>query len=302
VTVDFNTGWNGFTTRPAEAQDVKAVRMLLADARQWTTTIVAVDRQHGLLIGAAAMTASCRNEPFKGPGVALEVVAPCRRRGVAKCLLAQLEAAARHTFDADGLYASQRVDQDSAKMQGWRWLGFQAADTVEEHVLPIDQFEPRLGPLVDRMRARGRIPASARIVPLYQANAAAVLQLHLDQMGGDRGDLYRKLRGKGAGAFHPRYSRVLLIDNAVKGCVLAHRASKHTAQVDAVIVEPALRGGWANAWLKLEASRRALLLGIREFSFTSFSHYSDTRSFTDKLGGTTIRKSVLMVRPLASPN
>jgi hypothetical protein len=276
--------------------------MLLADPRQWATAIVALDRQHQLIIGAAAMTASCRNEPIKGPGVALEVIAPCRRRGVATCLLAQLEAAARHTFEADGLYAARRVDQDSVEMQGWQWLGFHIVDTVEEHVLPIDQFEPRLGPLVDRMRIRGRIPASARIVPLYQANPAAVLQLHLDQMGGDRGELYRKLRGKGAGAFHPRYSRVLLIDNAVKGCVLAHRASKHRAQVDAVIVEPELRGGWANAWLKLEASRRALALGIREFTFTTFSHYGDTRSFTDKLGGTTIRRSVLMVRPLAPPN
>jgi hypothetical protein len=121
-------------------------------------------------------------------------------------------------------------------------------------------------------------------------------------MGGDRGELYRKLRGKGAGAFHPRYSRVLLIDNVVMGCVLGHRISKHTYQVDAVIVEPSLRGGWANAWLKLEASRRALLLGIREFTFTTFSHYGDTRSFTDKLGGTTIRQSVLMARPLAPPN
>jgi hypothetical protein len=276
--------------------------MLLADARQWETTIVAVDCQHQFIIGAASMTLSCRKEPIKGPGVDLEVVEPCRRRGVATCLLAQLELAARHTFEADGLYAAQRVDQDSAEILGWRWLGFQAADTVEEHVLPIDQFEPRLGPLVDRMRARGRIPATARIVPLYQANPAAVLQLHLDQMGGDRGELYRKLLGKGVGAFHPRYSRVLLIDNEVNGCVLAHRASRHTAQVDAVIVKSALRGGWANAWLKLEASRRALLLGIREFTFTSFSHYDDTRSFTDKLGGTTIRKSFLMVRPLASPN
>jgi N-acetylglutamate synthase-like GNAT family acetyltransferase len=276
--------------------------MLLSELRQWAAIFVAIDCQQQLIIGAAAMTSSCRSEPIRGPGVALEVIEPCRRRGVAKCLLAQLEKAARQTFDAKGLYAAKRVDEDSAEMHRWRWLGFQATDMVEDHVLPIEQFESRLGPLVDRMRAKGRIPTNARIVPLYQANPAAVLQLHLDQMGGDRRELYRKLRGKGSSAFHPRYSRVLLIDDIVKGCVLAHRASKRAAQVDAVIVEPVLRGGWANAWLKLEASRRALVLGIREFTFTSFSHYTDTRSFTEKLGGTTVRKSVLLVRPFALPD
>jgi N-acetylglutamate synthase-like GNAT family acetyltransferase len=270
--------------------------MLLPEVRNAAMSIIATGSKPELVIGAAAMTQSCRTQPLKGPGVAIEVIAPCRRQGVGTRLLAGLEAAARQVSAADALYAAARVDEDTAKMQSWQWLGFSAVDSVEEHVLPIEQFEPRLGPLVERLRIKGRIPATAEIVPLYRANAAAVMRLHLDQMGGDRGDLYRKLRSKGAGAFHPRYSRVLLIDNVVKGCVLAHRASKDVAHVDAVIVDPALRGGWANAWLKLEASRRALLLGIKDFKFTSFSHYADTRRFTEKLGGVTVRKSVLMMR------
>src|SRR4051812_3800726 len=273
--------------------------MLLPELRNPGIALVAISCQHELVIGAAAMTQTCRTQPQKGPGVAVEVIEPCRRRGIATSLLAGLEEAARQAFAADALYAARRVDEGTAEMQGCLWLGFTVADMVEEHVLPIEQFEPRLAPLVDRMRAKGRIPENAEIIPFYRANAAAVLQLHLDQMGGDRRELYRKLRGKGAGAFHPRYSRVLLIDNVVKGCVLAHRASRTAARVDAVIVDPALRGGWANAWLKLEASRRALLLGIKEFTFTSFSHYFDTRSFNEKLGGVTVRKSALMMRPIA---
>ena len=85
-------------------------------------------------------------------------------------------------------------------MQGWQWLGFQPSEKVEDHELPTAQFESELGPLIDRMRAKGRIPTDARIIPLYEANAAAVLQLHLDQLGGDRAELYRKIRGQGAGA------------------------------------------------------------------------------------------------------
>jgi hypothetical protein len=166
-------------------------------------------------------------------------------------------------------------------------------------VLPVAQFESRLGPLVDRLRAKGRIPSTARIIPLYQANPAAVLQLHLDQMGGDRAELYRKIRGKGLGAFHPRYSRVLLVDDKVKGCILAHRAAADIAAVDANIVDPSVRGGWANIWLKLEATRGAVRLRIKSFQFTTFDHYSDTRSFTEQLGGETTRTTCLMVWPIA---
>ena len=274
--------------------------MLLPELRHGAEHFVAVDGQHQLVIGAAAATRSCRTQPLTGPGVALAVIEPCRRQGIATGLLTHLENAAQQTFDASALYAAKRVEQDSAEMQGWQWLGFTPVDTVEEHVLPIEQFELRLGPLVDRMRAKGRIPPNARIVPLYQADAAAVLQFHLDQMGGDRGVLYRKLRGKGPDAFLPRQSRVLLIDNKVKGCLLAHRTAKHTIQIDANIVEPRLRGGWANAWLKLDAFHSGRLLNLKEFTFTTFEHYTDTRSFNEKLGGTTIHKSVLMVRRFAS--
>ena len=183
-------------------------------------------------------------------------------------------------------------------MRGWTWLGFAACETVEQHTLPLTQFESQLAPLVDRMRERRRIPAHAQIIPLYHANLPAVLRLHLDNMGGDRGQLYRKLRGQGVGAFHPRYSRVLAVDGKIKGCILAHRRDRDTAIVDADIIDPSIRGGWANVWLKLEATRGAISLGIKNFQFTSFDHYVDTRSFTKKLGGETTDVSVLMYRPI----
>jgi N-acetylglutamate synthase-like GNAT family acetyltransferase len=258
---------------------------------------VAVDGEKQLVVGAAAATRSCRQQPLPGPGVALGVIEPCRRHGIARSLLSHL-ARASQAAGAKALYAATRVEQGSDAMRGWERLGFAPVEFVEEHILPIDHIEQRLRPLVDRMRAQGRIPLGARVVPLYQANTAAVLKLHLDQMGGDRSELDRKLRGQGPGAYLWRHSRVLLIDEQVKGCLLAHRAGKETIVVDANIVEPTLRGGWANAWLKFEAFRGAPP-GVTQFRFTSFDHYTDTRSFTKKLGGTTMRTTMLMMRPLA---
>lgn len=282
----------------ARVQDGKALRMLLPQLRGGEACFVATNGDGQHVVAAGAMTRSCRTQPQSGPGIAIEVIAPSRRQGIGTALLTQLENAARHLFDARALYAASRVEQGSEAMKGWEWLGFEPIEKVEEHELPTAGFETELGPLLDRMRSKGRIPADANIIPLYEANAAGVLQLHLDQMGGDRRELYRKIRGQGAGAFHPRYSRVLLIDGRVKGCILAHRAAAEVAAVDANILDPSVRGGWANVWLKLEATRGAIRLGIKAFRFTTFDHYSDTRRFTERLGGVTTRTTYLMYRPI----
>lgn len=258
---------------------------------------VALDGTHGLVIGAAAFTHSRRVQPLLGPGVMVHVIEPCRRRGVGRSLCDALMAAAS-SLGSRAIYAAQRCEFGGAAIAGWRQLGFQVCETVEEHELPLAGFGPRLAPLVARMQQQGRIPVDARIVPLHAADRKQVLQLHLDHLGGDRESLYRKLRGDGAGAFHPRYSRVLMVGEQIAGCILAHRKSRHVAAVDAVIVAPAFRHGWANAWLKLEATQGALSLGITHFHYTTFDHYDDTRFFTAKLGGVTTTRWALMYRPL----
>jgi hypothetical protein len=196
------------------------------------------------------------------------------------------------------LYAVQKADTSGEEAREWSWLGFSPCETVEYHELPLDQFEPRLAPLCERLRKQGRIPTSAKIVPLYEADLEAVMRLHLAQLGGDAASIIRRLCGEGADAFSARYSRVLLVDGSVMGFILAHRVSRDVAHVDANVVEPSLRGGWANIWLKLEATRGAMSIGITKFVFTTFDHYGDTRSFTEKLQGITVRTTVLMYRPI----
>jgi hypothetical protein len=166
--------------------------------------------------------------------------------------------------------------------------------------LPLDQFEPRLAPLYERMRKQGRIPESAQIIPLYEADFEAVTRLHLALLGGDAATLMRRIRGEGSDAFSAQYSRVLLIDGRVSGFILGHRTSREVIHVDANVLEPTVWGGWANIWLKLEATRGAISIGVKTFVFTTFDHYADTRSFTEKLQGVTARTMVLMYRPIAA--
>jgi GNAT superfamily N-acetyltransferase len=295
VTLSFNIGLSGFAIRQATPIDQTACCMLLGEIPAQSDRFVAVDGAHGLVVGAAVAAHALRASPLAGPGIAVHVIEPCRRQGIATALIEALAANAR-TRHAMALYSVQRVEYGGDKFHAWQRLGFDVCETVEQHELPLDQFVPRLGPLVKRLRQRGRIPREARIVPLYAADPAAVLQLHLDHMGGDRVALNERIRGVGPGAFHPRYSRVLLIGERVAGCILGHRKSRYVMAVDATILIPEVRGGWANAWLKLEATNGALSLGITHFHFTTFDHYADTRRFTRQLGGVTASRWALMYR------
>jgi GNAT superfamily N-acetyltransferase len=300
VATTFDIAKSGFAVRAAMPADAKACRMLLPAMAGDSPAVVAVDGKRGLVVGAAAIGRTQRPRPLIGPGAMIHVIPPCRRHGIGRALCETLVQLARRQ-GAQAVYAAQRVEAGGEEMRCWQALGFKECETVLEHELPLAQFAPRLAPLVARLRELGRIPADARIVPLYAADRVQVLQLHLDEMGGDRASLYQKLLGRGPGAYHPRYSRVLLVGERTAGCILAHRKSRYVAAVDANIVIPELRGDWANAWLKLEAAQGAMSLGVTHFHFTSFDQYEDTRAFSKKLGGAATRHWVLMMRALAEP-
>ena len=270
--------------------------MLLPGMPGDVLSFVAVDDQQHV-IGAVSATRTFRRRPPVGPGIGVHVIAPCRRNGIGRKLIDELAKVVRQ-LGAAALYAAARVEPESESMRGWQWLGFEAAETVESHTLQLDRLENSLAPLLDRLRKRGRVPASAQIIPLYRADLHAVLQLHLHYLGGDSNDLARRLRGEEVNAFLPQQSQVLLIDGKVKGCILGRRKDAQTVIVDANIIDRGVRGTWANLWLRLETARGVRHLGIRNIEFTTFDHYADTRSITEKLGGVTKVESVLMYRPI----
>jgi hypothetical protein len=290
-----------YSIREAVAEDAKAVRMLLPrPAEAMDSCVVAVSGSPPRVVAAGGITISQRLEPLIGPGIALHVIVTHRRRGIARGLLEQLTARAIER-SAQAVYAVQKVDVNSEGFRAWSALGFSPCEKVIHHELPLEEFELQLAPLLKRMQQRGKIPTSARIIPLYEANAADVIELHLKEMGGDYASLAMRIRGEVPDSFSARYSRVLLVDDHVVGFILGHRVSVDTVHVDANVLSPEVRGGWANVLLKLEATRGALKWGIKKFEFTTFDHYVDTRSFTEKLRGVTVRTTALMYRPLLAP-
>lgn len=283
----------GYSIRPASAADAKAFRMLLPAVADAPVRLVAVSEPEGLVVGAGAITRSMRAKPPIGPGVAVHVIPPLRRRGMGSALLKQLKHQAAGST-AEAFYAMQKVEAGTDEELGWRWLGFKPLETVVYHELPLDAIESRLAPLYEWMREKEAIPDNAKIIPLCDSDRDSVADLHVAVLGGSRSLLLAKMRGEGLGAYHPLYSRVLMLGSEVKGCILAHRESKEVAVVDANVLDPEVRGGWANLWLKLEATRNALGLGIERFVYSTFDHYADTRAFSEMLGGVETRRMLLM--------
>jgi GNAT superfamily N-acetyltransferase len=298
LTVDFDISASGFVVRAARPIDAKACRMLLPSFAPDADYLVALDGARGLVIGAAGLTHSHRPTSLAGPGVMIHVIEPCRGHGVGRALCDALAAAAR-AGGAKALYSARRAELESSEMHGWNWLGFSVCETVEEHQVPVAEIVLRLKPLVEGVRSRGWIPPEARIVPLYAADREKVLQLHLDELGGEPTSLGPRLRGQGPDAFHLRFSRVLLLGERVVGCILGHSLARGSAAVDAVIVRPELRDGWANAWLRLEAAQGALTQDITHLTFTTFDQYADTRSFARRLRGIVTQRWALMHRRLS---
>ena len=290
-----------YVVRPVAAADARAFRMLLPEVVARAAGWVAISTKDRRIVGAAALLVAQRGKSPTGPGAALHVIEPCRRQGIGRLLLREILQAAKDQ-GAEAVFAVRRVDVDSPEAAAWQALGFEPLETVLDHELALADVEARLTPLMEQIREQGWIPDNARIVPLCDADRAAVARLHLDQLGGDQQDLLRRLQGQGVGAYQQIYSRVLIMKQAGRdttvGCLLAHRQSQKTAVVDANVIDPSVQGGWANIWLKLEATLGARSLGIERFIYRTFDHYAETRAFTEQLGGQVVRTQVLMHRPV----
>lgn len=290
----------GYAIRPAHRADAKAFRMLLPTVGEAAVRLVAISEADNRVVGAAAITQSIRSKPPIGPGIDLHVIPTWRQRGIGSALLKLLKHKAASS-PAEAFYAMQKVEAGTDEERSWRWLGFEPLETVVYHELPLGAIESRLTPLYDWMRAKDGVPEDAKIVALCDSDRGAVADLHVATLGGSRRVLLSRMRGEGLGAYHPLYSRVLLVGGKVKGCILAHRESKAVAVVDANILDPDVRGGWANLWLKLEATRGAIGLGIERFVYSTFDHYADTRAFSQMLGGVETRRMLLMHYLLDGP-
>lgn len=284
------------TVRPAGPGEWRAGRLLLPEAIHHGSNadlVVATVGEPPRVVGAAAVSVRLRWSPVPGPRVAVHVIGPMRRRGVARRLLSHVETAARR-ISAAAVYAWQPVEPGADAAQVWAGLGLDQCAVLQETRIDAARLEAYLTPFWEQMSARGWVPAEARLVPLGALGPVEIEQvaaMHVAHLGGSRDYLLPRLRGQVLDRFHPNLSLALMMSERVMGLTLGRLLPGSTYFVDANVLDPSLRGGlstgWANVWLKLESARRCRENGTRTYQFHTHDQHSDTRKLARKVGGVT---------------
>lgn len=249
------------------------------------------------VVAAAALGLDARRDTHDGWQIDLHVIGPWRRRGIGRALVEHLVAYAAARGAAE-LHAWQWVEPDSDAARAWAALGFAPARRKREYEAEIAQASSTLVHLYEHVRADGCIPAAARIVPLSDADPHAVARLHVEYLGGSQRLLLPLLSGGAPDAYHPKYSRVMLLDGRVVGASLGRVMPDGAVEVDAQVLHPSVRLGWANLWMKMEAAELLLHDGIRTMRYFSLDQHTDTHRISRQAGCRLLRTLVQMRREL----
>jgi GNAT superfamily N-acetyltransferase len=290
-----------FVIRPPTAPERRACRMLLPGATgpgQRSRLFAAVTGQPQRVVGAAAVGLDRRLETAGAWQVDLRVIVPFRRRGIGRALIDHVIALAREHRVA-ALHAWEWVESESEAARAWAALGFSPAQRKLEYEADIAAASSTLQPIYQQVLADKWIPETARMVPLGGADYDAIARLHVEYLGGSRRLLMPLLDGTAPDCFHPTYSRVMLLDGRVVGFSLGRIGAGGVCEVDAHVLHPSVRMGWANLWLKMEAAERLLEDGIRTMRYFSLEQHGDTRRISRQAGCRLLRTLVQMRRELA---
>lgn len=135
-----------------------------------------------------------------------------------------------------------------------------------------------LEPVFQRLLVHRRIPAAAAVVELTDANAAAVLPLHVECLDCDPEVARLRLMGSCPDYSYCRIgSRVLMLNDACIGfLVVFPQAPTGEVFIYGVAVVPRWRGTWAKVLLEYESFRALHARGISTVHFRAVSTKHDT--------------------------
>jgi len=278
----------------AREDEARACRMLLPAAHRDPEPEVLVARgPGGAILGAAALQWQGWRTP---PGFPLlvEVVPSARRRGVGRALVEA--AAALATGEAPGLWAWDLLAEASKAARFLAACGFAPRTRVRDYRVEVAAAASVASAVVARLRERGRVPPGARVVPLREADLAAVARLVTWELGTAPTDLRARLAA-GTAEFNLDHSLALLAGSHLAGAVLIRWEAEPVA--DAIVVAPAYRGGWANALMLDAITALGRAVGATHFRFIAEQGVRDTVKLASRAGGEVIEERVGYYRALA---
>ncbi|MDB5435602.1 MAG: hypothetical protein JWR47_1859 [Phenylobacterium sp.] len=277
--------------------EVPACLALLPEARHSPAEFL-IARHDGRLAGAAAVIWQSWAKPGGFP-LRVHVMPAMRRQGVGRRLMA--EAVGMTAGEAEGLWSLEPEPLESPAAAFLQACGFGLARRQHHFQASGEALDGAIAPLVARLRARGRIPAEARVVSLSEAPMEEVGWLVSAEFGGGPFRTLHNLRQRATrqGVSTEDLSQVVLLGTKV-AAVLLGRMDHGVAVIDARVVAPDARGDWAGA-LQLDAILRwGLPRGVREFRFHCDDDVRDTLSLARRCNAREVAKTGLFYYALSA--
>ena len=261
------------TVRQPRDFEGPACRMLLPDLQG--ECLIAAQEGALAIVGAA----SFRPWPRALIGLRIRVIRTHRRRGIGSLLLRRVldEAAERNAGAvlgrADGLHEPDAPAFLAA--HGFRFLG--RLTTIEADVHPMRDY-------LVALRARLRMPANVRLMPVSEAPCDQVARLYAEyiahQPDADSSLLECLHRRTGP-------SPVLMLGDRVVGMLLSDLDGP-LCTVHARVVAPGQRGGWVNALLLASGIADCVERGGRRVRFEIPHENRDTEKLALRFGAETV--------------
>jgi GNAT superfamily N-acetyltransferase len=241
------------------------------------------------LVGAAEIWFKpSRTFPDHAYGL-IQVADGYRRKGIGRGLLDCLTTATREGGARE--LRTQRMEHNSPGFQFALACGFQPNPPTITYEAPMESYIKAYTPVYQRIVARGRMPAGARVIPLSEADRAEVGRLLIDYLGFPPQGTAERLRGTGHG-FSQTISRVALLNDRMVGVILA---TYHgiMGSIEATVVLPEHRHTWVASALKYHIMNALIAHHVKWVQFSaSETQHRDTANFGRRLPKARVVKTV----------
>ena len=224
--------------------------------------------------------------------------------GVARALLQ--EATVLAAKDTEGFWSASPVHADSDAAGFMQACGFHPRRSTHYFRARFDVFSQHLTPLLNRLKAHGRIPQNARLAPLSEAPLEDISWLVSTEFGGGPFRTLHGLQRRSQGAIAELNDRsvALLHDEEVAGVMLwkvEDRDGRPTAVVEARVVAPRWRNGWPNLVMLESVIVQGQAEGLAEFIFHCDDTVRDTLSLARRSAAVEIDQNSLYYYAMAKP-
>ncbi|MFL6514253.1 MAG: GNAT family N-acetyltransferase [Chthoniobacterales bacterium] len=278
-----------FAIRPATHLDRRKLTPFFAAASLPADAEIFVATEGEVLVAAGGVWFEPSRTFPDHAGCFIQISEAHRRNGIGRELLNRLTIAARETGAKE--LRTRRMEQSSTAFQFALACGLQAKPPTITYEAPMESYIKAYTPVYERIVARGRLPAGARVIPLSEANREEVCRVLIDYLGFPAHGTAERLRGTEHG-FSLTISRVALLDGKMVGVILATYHGIMGA-IEATVVLPEHRHTWVASALKYHIMNALIAQNVKwvQFSANDIQH-RDTANFGRRLPKARVVKTV----------